>query len=107
MTNQDLNLKVLTDHLTELAEKQRSAGGGIAIAKTSVPDGLTGKILKTHGVICAGTSLAMASTETARTNGFDRQHKMSQHLAESLTAAAENYNNADFREGRNIGACAV
>jgi len=107
LTNQELNLKVLTDHLTELSGKQGSAGGDIAIAKTSVHSGLTGTVFRTHGAVCAGTSLAMATVETARTNGFTRQHQMAQHLAESLTNAANNYNDVDFREGRNITTCSL
>lgn len=106
-TTQEQNLKVLTEHLTELASRQQAAGGRIKVAGESVHGGVAGDVLRTHGVVCSLSSFALMKAEAARRVASAHQYKLSEHLAESLKNAADNYNNVDYREGRSIAECSV
>jgi len=102
----DTNLKVLTDHLGELAAKHSEAGGKIKAAERAV-DGLSGRMWQSHGVICARTNLAVSSAETIRASAIKNQDKMSDQLEERLDWAAANYTNTDWLNGETVAACSV
>lgn len=102
----DYDLRVLTDHIHELAQGQQAAAGRIKIATESI-HGLSGKVWRTHGIICAATNLAVSTAESARAAAGNSLYKQSEDLKDRLNYAAQNYNDTDWREGRNIGACSV
>jgi Excreted virulence factor EspC, type VII ESX diderm len=51
--------------------------------------------------------MAVSKAETARTAAGTYLFKVSTELSEKLTYAAENYENVDSQEGRDIGACGL
>jgi len=102
----DDNLKVLTEHLNDLAGKQQSAAGQIIFARDAVVD-VTGSVWRTHGAVCAATNLAIGDAETARAAAVSHLYKMSADLRDRLNSAAQNYNNSDWRAGRDIGSCGL
>jgi hypothetical protein len=104
MTGQADNLRVLTDHINDLAAKQTSAAGGIKIAGEAVGE-LAANVWATHGVVCAASNLAVAAAEAARDTADSGLWRMSADLSERLTTASSNYNNADWVAGKNITAC--
>jgi hypothetical protein len=101
---QEQNLKVLTDHIRDLAGKQQAAAGRIKVANESV-GGVADGMWSTHGVVCAATNMAVSAAETTRDTAGTRLYKVSTELSENLNYAADNYDNVDYREGRNIGEC--
>jgi len=103
---QEQNLKVLTDHIRDLAGKQRAAAGRIKVANESTGE-VAGSMWSTHGVVCAATNMAVSAAETARDTAGTRLYKVSTELSENLNYAADNYDNVDYREGRNIDACGL
>lgn len=106
MSGLDDNLKVLTEHISELAGKQQASAGRIIGARDAVGD-VTGRMWATHGVVCAATNLAVGEAETTRTAAITKQYKMSTDLRDRLNAAVVNYEDADWRAGRGIDACGL
>lgn len=106
MSAQEQNLKVLTDHIRELAGKQQAAAGRIKVANES-KGGIADSMWSTHGVACAATNMAVSAAETARDAAGTRLYKVSTELSENLNDAADNYDNVDYREGRNVDACGL
>jgi hypothetical protein len=107
MTGQDQNLQVLTDHLHELAALQHTAADKITGANRQIGD-VAGKVLSTHGLVCALTSLALTTIDTDRQAVGGLLFKVSTELEEKLDTAATDYNNTDYLAGRSLGwACRV
>lgn len=102
MSNLQLNLKVLTDHLTELATKQQKGADQVTGANRHTGD-VTGLVERTHGLICAATTSALAPAEAGRKSAGEALHRVSTELAAKLTTAAVNYNDTDYRAGTSIG----
>ena len=106
MSDQEQNLKVLTDHVLRLARDQAAAAGRIKVANEAAA-GMADGMWSTHGVVCAATNLAVTSARDARARAGDALYKVSDELATRLKNAADNYNEVDFWKGRDIGACSV
>lgn len=106
MTAQDDNLRVLTEHIRWLSGKQQAAAGRITIANQA-PAGVAAGMWGTHGAACAATNMAMAAAETARTAAGTNMLALTHDLAERLTDAATNYEDADYRAGIEIGSCGI
>ena len=51
--------------------------------------------------------MAVSAAETARDTAGTRLYKVSTELAENLNDAADNYDNVDYRQGRNIDTCGL
>lgn len=102
MSNLELNLMVLTDHLEELARKQQSAADQVTGANRHTGD-VTTQVENTHGLICKATTAALKEAEAGRKAAGDTLVRVSTELAAKLTTAATNYNDVDYREGRSIG----
>lgn len=106
MSAQGENLRVLTEHIDEIAAKQTTAAGTLKIAGETVND-LESSVWNTHGVVCAASNMAVAAVETARDDARTKLWKMSHDLSERLRTASTNYNNADWLAGRDIDSCAL
>lgn len=106
MSGLEANLRVLTEHVTELAGKHDATSGRFLAAKEAVTD-LSGNMWRTHGVACAASNVAAASLETARKTAVKNLYQVSTDLRDRLKRAAENYNDADWRESENINGCAL
>jgi len=106
MSDHEDNLKILTDHVRDLAGLQEQAAGRIKVANEKAR-GISGGMWGSHGVVCAATNMAVSAAEEARTAAGKAMYTMSNTLAERLKNAADNYDDVDMREGRAIGACSV
>lgn len=106
MSGQQDNLRVLTDHIDELAAKQSSAAGRLKIAGETVND-LASSVWATHGVVCAASNMAIDAIEAARDAADAKLWRMSHDLSERLTAASANYKNADWLARRDIDSCSL
>ncbi|KMO70179.1 MAG: ESX-1 secretion-associated protein [Mycolicibacterium rufum] len=106
MSDFEKNLAVLTDHVRWLSSKQRAAAGRITVANQSVRD-TASSMWSSHGIVCAPTNMAVAAAQSARAEAGATLHKISEELATRLTDAADNYDDADYRSGDNIGACGL
>jgi len=93
-TDQEKNLKVLTDHLLKLAETQRTAAVEIAGATTAVQTA-AGQVSATHGIVCEATHLAVSAAYAARAAGGRQMQKTSEELDLKLTDASEYYEKGD------------
>ena len=102
----DYDLKVLTDHLHELAGMQQAAAGRIRMAEEKV-NGLSGDVLVTHGVVCWATQSAVFEAEGLRHTASVNTYQGSIDLKDRLNWAAENYHDADWVSGKDIGACGL
>jgi len=98
----ELNLKVVTDHLTVLGSFHETAANKITGANREASD-VAAKIEETHGLVCYATSQAMSRGETAREDAGDTVYTVSTEFKEKLDVAAVNYADVDYREGRSIG----
>lgn len=106
MSAQGDNLRVLTEHIDDIAAKQTTAAGSLKIAGETVND-VASNVWSTHGVACAASNMAVAAVETARDDARTKLWKMSHDLSERLRTASANYNDADWLAGRDIDSCAL
>ncbi|MGH3644652.1 MAG: ESX-1 secretion-associated protein [Mycobacterium sp.] len=102
MTTAEPNLKVVTDHLTRLADIQQHAADLFTGANRTTGE-VAENVSRTHGLVCAATNMAVSTAETARKAAGEILHKRSVEMAAQLTTAATNYNDADYRAGRSLG----
>jgi hypothetical protein len=102
MSSEEQNLKVVTDHVTELASKQQRAAHLFVGANRTTGD-VAADILSTHGLVCSATSIAVSAADTARKTAGSNLYKVSCELATKLSTAAINYGDADYRAGRSLG----
>lgn len=101
MSDLDDNLRVLTEHVDDLAAKQTTAAGDLKIAGETVND-LASSVWATHGVVCAASNMAVEAIESLRDAADATLWRMSHDLAERLRAASVNYNNADWVASEEI-----
>jgi hypothetical protein len=105
-TDHEQNLKVLSDHILHLAEKQHTAVDQITGANRSIVDPAR-NVQDTHGLVCEATNLAMSVAETARRIAGGAMVKVSTEFAEKLQAAASQYEHTDGTQAGDIGRCGV
>lgn len=101
VSNMADNLKVLTEHIDELAAKQTTAAGNLKVAGETVND-LASSVWATHGVVCAASNMAVDAIEAARDAADAKLWRVSHDLSERLRMASANYNNTDWRAGEEI-----
>lgn len=102
MTDQQMNLHVLTEHIDKLAEKQHTAADKITGANRMTGGDIAYKVFSTHGAVCSPTSMVFSGVDTARKAAGAALHKVSSELAEKLTTAASNYNSIDYMSGKML-----
>lgn len=100
------NLRVLTEHIDDLAAKQTTAAGDLKIAGETVND-LASSVRATHGVVCSVSNLAVEAAEAARDAADAKLWRMSHDLSVRLRMASANYNNADWRAKKDIDSCGL
>ncbi|WP_102144926.1 ESX-1 secretion-associated protein [Mycobacterium hubeiense] len=83
MSAQEQNLKVLTDHIRDLAGRQQAAAGRINVSGDAL-SGVADNMWSTHGIACAATNMAVSGAETARETAGNRLYKVSVELSENL-----------------------
>lgn len=106
MSSQGDNLRVLTEHIDDIAAKQATAAGTMKIAGETVND-LASSVWRTHGVACAASNMAVEAVEAARDDARTKLWQMSHDLSDRLHTASANYNNADWLARRDIDSCAM
>lgn len=106
MSGLEANLRVLTDHLTELAGRHDATAGRILAAKEAVSE-LSADMWRTHGVACAASNIAASNAETLRAAAVKKRYEVAADLRDRLNWAATNYNDADWRAAKDIRGCAV
>jgi hypothetical protein len=103
-TDQEKNLKVLTDHILDLAARQQEAVNKITGANRSIVDPAR-NVQDTHGMVCEATHLAVSAAEEARRAAGGALFNVSTELGEKLTTAAARYDNTDAAGADAITAC--
>lgn len=106
MSSQADNLRVLTEHIDDLAAKQTTAAGCLKIAGETVND-LASSVWSTHGVVCALSNMAVDAIESARDAADAKLWRMSHDLSERLNMASSNYDNADWLARKDIDSCGL
>lgn len=106
MSNREENLRVVTEHIDKLADRQSRAvdqfiGANRAAAAAS------DRVEATHGLICQLTSIALADADIARHVAGQTLQRVSSELAQKLENAARNYQSTDYMAGRKIGGCGL
>ena len=102
MSDLDLNLLVVTEHLNELGDLQQRAADKITGANRAVVD-VASAVHQTHGPVSWATGQAMDHAERARHIAGATTCRVSSELQTKLVAAAINYNDVDYRAGRSVG----
>ncbi|MUM26571.1 MULTISPECIES: ESX-1 secretion-associated protein [unclassified Mycolicibacterium] len=69
----------------------------------SAPDGASGHVFQTHGLVCSATAMALRSAESSRRNAAEKMHLISTDLAVKLNSAATEYDGTDHQEAGNLG----
>jgi ESX secretion-associated protein EspC/F len=87
-------LRVVTTHLSELADQQSRAAAGIRSAMT-MTDGADGEVRQTHGAIASASASALTAVLAARRTAGMRMAAISDDLCDKLTQAAKQYDRAD------------
>jgi hypothetical protein len=106
VNDREKNLKVLTEHVRWLAEKQHAASGRITVANQAV-NGAADTVLNTHGVACIATHLAVIAAQSAREAAGGKIYEIATGLEGRLHTAAALYENTDYQNGLDISACRV
>lgn len=107
MTAQEQNLDVVTEHLTYLAGRHARVSDLITGANRTASD-IAADVVSSHGIVCATTGIAVSFAETQRKAAGTAMFTTSTELDTKLVAAATNYEDVDYREGRSLGdACQV
>ncbi|GAT15129.1 ESX-1 secretion-associated protein [Mycolicibacterium thermoresistibile] len=88
------NLEVAASDLTGLAGGQRDVATTLGSAEAAT-DGVTGKVLQTHGIVCAPTIAALGAAQMSRSNAAKAMERISNDLAEKLDTAAAEYTRTD------------
>lgn len=100
----DQNLRVLTEHIDEVAARHVTAAGVLKVAGETVND-ISDRVARTHGVACLASNMAVTAVETARDDARQKLWQMSHDLGERLAIASANYNDADWRASTDIESC--
>lgn len=98
MTQPELTV---SDQIRSKATPQQEAASLIEMAK-SAPDGASGHVFQTHGLVCSATAMALRSAESARREAAGKMHLISTDLAVKLNKAATDYDSTDHQEGGNL-----
>lgn len=92
----------VSDKIRSTATTQGEAASLIEAAK-SAPDGASGHVFQTHGLVCSATAMALRSAESARREAAEKMHLISTDLSVKLNKAATDYASTDHQEAGNLG----
>lgn len=106
MSNREANLRVVTDHIEELADRQSRAVDQLMGANRAAATA-SDRVEATHGLICQLTSMALSDADIARSVAGQTLQRVSGELAEKLQNAARNYQSTDYMAGGKIGGCGL
>ncbi|MDG4668379.1 ESX-1 secretion-associated protein [Mycobacterium sp. 236(2023)] len=98
---EDLNLKVVTEHIDELAGHHETAADKI-LGANRFAQGVAGRVEITHGLICFATSSAMADAESSRSSAGQALQRVSTELGEKLRNTSANYQNTDYMNKQKL-----
>ena len=92
--DQEKNLKVLAEHIRDLAARQQTAVDQIIGANRAIVDPAR-NVQETHGMVCEATHLAVSAAEDARLAAGGALFKVSTELGQKLNNAAARYDHTD------------
>lgn len=92
--DQEKNLKVLAEHIQELAARQQTAVDQIIGANRAIVDPAQ-NVQDTHGTVCEATHLAVSAAEDARRAAGGALFTVSTELVVKLNSAAAKYDHTD------------
>lgn len=98
---EDLNLKVVTEHIDELAGHHETAADKI-LGANRFAQGVADRVESTHGLICYATSLAMSDAESSRSSAGQALHRVSTEFGEKLRNTSTNYQNTEYISGQKL-----
>ncbi|MUL81998.1 MULTISPECIES: ESX-1 secretion-associated protein [unclassified Mycolicibacterium] len=87
-------LRVITSHVLELAERQGIAAEQILAAATAA-HGVSTSMTVNHGMVCTSANMAVAMAEQARAAACAGLNSVSTTLSSRLGLAASRYDQAD------------
>ena len=93
--------KISGPTISALATGQENAATGIKDATLTV-QGVAANVARTHGFICAVTSEALGTAETARSSAGTKTADISTELAGKLRSAAQSYEATDAAEKEEL-----
>lgn len=96
-----MELRVTSQYLRELADKQDLAAGQIGSAGKAAR-GIGTKLWVTHGVVCGATNEAVTHAEAARRAAAHAMRGVSTDLAAKLRDAARHYDGTDVEAATNL-----
>lgn len=98
---EDLNLKVVTEHIDQLAGHHETAADKI-LGANRFAQGVAGQVENSHGLICYATSSAVFEAESRRSSAGQTLHRVSTELSEKLRNSSSNYQNTDYMNEQNF-----
>ncbi len=98
---EDLNLKVLTEHIDQLAGHHETAADKI-LGANRFAQGVAARVESTHGLICYATGTAMLDAESGRSLAGQALHRVSTELGEKLRNTSSNYQNTDYMNEQKL-----
>jgi hypothetical protein len=88
------DLRVMTTHLGELADKQRHAAVGIRSA-TMLAEGAEAAVRSTHGNVSSASASALTAVLAARHSAGAKMAAVSDDVCDKLTEAAKRYEHTE------------
>jgi hypothetical protein len=98
---EDLNLKVVTEHIDELAGHHETAADKI-LGANRFAQGVSARVESSHGLICHATNSAMADAESNRSTAGQALQRVSTELGEKLRNTSANYQNTDYMNHQKL-----
>lgn len=89
-------LRVITSHVLELAERQNTAAQEI-LAAAAASHGVSASMMVNHGMVCASANAAVAMAESARAAACAGMNSVSTSLSSRLGLAASRYDQTDAK----------
>ncbi|WP_166908528.1 type VII secretion target [Mycobacterium sp. DL440] len=94
-------LRVITSHVLELAERQNTAAQQI-LAAAAASHGVSTSMMVNHGVVCSAANAAVAAAEAARAAACAGLNSVSTSLSSRLGLAASRYDQSDTQESGKL-----
>ncbi|MBX8689614.1 hypothetical protein A5722_25890 [Mycobacterium vulneris] len=95
-------LRVITSHVLELAERQSTAAQQV-LAAAAASHGVSTSMMVNHGVVCASANAAVAMAESARAAACAGLNSVSTNLSSRLGLAAARYDQTDAQGAGKLG----
>lgn len=98
---ESLNLKVVTEHIDELAGHHQTASDKV-LGANRFAQGVATRVESTHGLICHATASAIGAAESSRSTAGQSLHRVAAELGEKLRNTSANYQNTDYMNGQKL-----